>query len=200
MVRESVLAMVRDAGGTVTAKRAVNEGVRWEDLYRLRDEGALIELSRGVFRLGDAPPSAHLDLLAVCRRVSHGVICLGSALAYWELSDELPTQVHIAVPRGTWRPVISYPPTRAHVFAAATFALGRESVKLDAGETIAMYSPERTIVDAMRLHRQVGRDQALGGLRRYLERPGARPAVVLDYARRLRTERLVADALEALLS
>ena len=73
-------------------------------------------------------------------------------------------------------------------------------MKLDAGETIAMYSPERTIVDAMRLHRQVGRDQALGGLRRYLERPGARPAVVLDYARRLRTERRVADALEALLS
>ena len=90
MVWESVLAVVRDAGGTVTAKRAVSEGVRWEDLYRLRDEGALIELSRGVFRLGDAPPSAHLDLLAVCRRVPHGVICLGSAFAYWELSDSCP--------------------------------------------------------------------------------------------------------------
>jgi predicted transcriptional regulator of viral defense system len=200
MVRESVLTMVRDAGGTVTAKEAVGGGVRWEDLYRLRDEGALIELSRGVFRLDDAPPSAHLDLLAVCRRVPHGVVCLGSALAYWDLSDELPAQVHIAVPRGMWRPVIAYPPTQAHVFGAATFALGRESVKLDSGETIAIYSPERTVVDAMRLRRQIGRDQALGGLRRYLERPGARPAVVLDYARRLRAEHLVADALETLLS
>ena len=200
MVRESVLAVVRDAGGTVTAKKAIGDGVRWEDLYRLRDEGALIELSRGVFRLGDAPPSAHLDLLAVCQRVPHGVICLGSSLAYWELSDELPARVHVAVPRGTWRPVISYPPTRAHVFAAATFALGREQVALEAGETIAIYSPERTIVDAMRLHRQIGRDQAMSALRRYLERPGSKPGVVLDYARRLRTERLVADTLEALLS
>jgi hypothetical protein len=65
-----MLEIVRGAGGTVTSAELIASGARWEDLYRLRDLGVLVEISRGVYRIANAPATAHLDLVAVCRRGS----------------------------------------------------------------------------------------------------------------------------------
>jgi predicted transcriptional regulator of viral defense system len=200
MRADRVLSLVQEAGGTVTAKELIDAGARWEDLYALRDAGSLIELSRGVYRSADAPLTAHLDFVAICRRVPHGTICLSSAASYWDLTDEMPTAVHLCVARGQRRPSITYPPTTVHVFAARTFELGRRHEQIESGETIAISSPERTVVDYMRLRGRVGRDQALSALRRYLERPHTRPGELLDIARQLRAGTIVAKAMEPLLA
>lgn len=195
-----VLDIARRAGGVSSAAELIANGARWEDLYRLRDSGELIELSRGVYRVADAPPTAHLDLVAVCRRAPAGMICLNSAASFWDLSDEIPDAVHLAVARGRHRPRIAYPPTRVHVFATATFSLGRAMEKLDSGETIAISSRERTVVDLMRLRSRVGRDLALGALRRYLQSGDGKPGELLALARRLRVGSVMAEAMEPLLA
>lgn len=173
-------------------------GVHWRDLYALRDGGALIELSRGVFRFADAEMVPYLDLVVVSKRSPQGAICLNSALSFWDLTDEIPVEVHLAVPRGSRPPSINYPPARVHVFASDTFELGRERIQLDSGEEIAIYSPERSVVDAMRLRGQVGSDVAYEALRRYLRRPGASPGDLLRLARRLRAGGPMSDALHVL--
>jgi predicted transcriptional regulator of viral defense system len=190
--------LARRSGGTFKAGDAMKAGVHPRDLYALRDEGFLVELSRGVFRLADAEMSPYLDLVAVSRRSPQGTICLNSALSFWDLTDEVPAEIHLAVPRGAHRPAIDYPPVRVHVFAAATFDLGRERVRLESGEEIYIYSPERSVVDAMRLRGQVGADVAYEALRRYLRRPGASPGDMLRLARRLRAGGPMSDALEVL--
>lgn len=189
---------LRARGPTFTAGQARDAGLTWRELYELRDAGQIVELSRGVFRFADAPPLAHPEFVAVARRAPHGTICLTSALQWWDLTDELPREVHLAVPRGKHRPSITYPPTRVHVFEASTFNLGR--VQLDAGdnEHIWVSSAARAVVDTMRLRHQIGPDIALGGLRRYLATPGAAPGKLLRLARTLRVETAVADALEVL--
>ncbi|HEX7292388.1 MAG TPA: hypothetical protein VF250_14810 [Conexibacter sp.] len=197
---ERVLDLARDSGGTISSAELIRGGARWEDVYALRDGGALVEISRGIYRVADAAATAHLDLLAVCRRVPDGMICLNSAASYWDLTDELPSAVHMAVPRGRHRPQIAYPPTRVHVFAAGTFELGRERLRIESGETIAISSRERTVVDLLRLRSQVGHDQALSALRRYLQTSGARPGELLALARRLRAGTVVAAAMEPLLA
>jgi predicted transcriptional regulator of viral defense system len=195
-----VLDIARDAGGVSSAAELIEAGARWEDLYRLRDSGELIELSRGVYRVADAPATAHLDLVAVCRRAPEGMICLNSAASFWDLSDEMPDVVHLAIARGKHRPRIVYPPTRVHVFAAATFSLGREVEKIDPAETIAISSKERTVVDLMRFRSRVGRDLALGALRRYLQGADAKPGELLAFARRPRVGSVMAEAMEPLLA
>lgn len=197
---ERVLELVRTAGGTASSAELIAGGARWQDLYSLRDCGALVEISRGIYRVADASATAHLDLLAVCRRAPDGMICLNSAASYWDLTDELPAAVHLAVARGRHRPQIAYPPTRVHVFAASTFELGRERRCIESGETISVSSRERTVVDLLRLRSQVGRDQALSALRRYLQSNDARPGELLSLARRLRAGTVVAAAVEPLLA
>jgi predicted transcriptional regulator of viral defense system len=200
MRADRIIEIVREAGGTISSAELIGSGARWEDLYALRDHGALVELSRGIYRVSDAPATAHLDLLAVCRRVPDAMICLNSAASFWDLTDEVPAVVHVAVPRGMHRPRIAYPLIRVHVFAAATFALGRKQQPIESGEEIAISSRERTVVDLLRMRSHVGRDQALTALRRYLESRDARPGELLVLARQLRAGTVMAAAMEPLLA
>lgn len=186
------------SGGIFKAGDAAKAGIHPRDLYGLRDKGFLIELSRGVFRLADAEINPYLDLVAVSQRSPQGTICLNSALSFWDLTDEIPAEVHLAVPRGAHRPVIDYPPVRVHVFAAGTFDLGREQIRLDSGEEFFIYSAQRSVVDAVRVRSRVGADVAYEALRRYLRQPGASPGDLLHLARRLRAGGPMFAALEVL--
>ncbi|MGH3932579.1 MAG: type IV toxin-antitoxin system AbiEi family antitoxin domain-containing protein, partial [Pseudonocardiaceae bacterium] len=155
---------------TFTTRTARSFGLHPRDLYRLRDEGELLELSRGVFRRADAPAPTLPDLLAVSYRTPVGVVCCISALIVHDLTDEIPTAVQIAVPRQNRPPRISHPPTEVFRFATATFELGLSTVAAAPGERIRIYSAERTVVDLMRLRHRLGEPLALGALRRYLRR------------------------------
>lgn len=147
---------------------AVAAGISWRELYSMRDEGEILQLSRGLYQRADAAGAGDLDFVTVCGRAPDGTICLDSALAYWDLTDDIPALVHLAVARGAHRPRIDHPPTRVHVFHAATFKLGRQQVGAEAGERFWITDRERTVVEAFRLPRLVGEDAALHALRRYL--------------------------------
>jgi predicted transcriptional regulator of viral defense system len=179
---------------------AVEAGVSRTTVHRLRSSGALEAAGRGVVRLAGAGMGMLSGLAVVSARVPRGTICLNSALAYADLTDEIPAQVHIAVPRGTRPPAIDQPATKVHTFDARTFELERELAHTDVDEPFWIYSAERSVVDAMRLARWVGQDVAFHALRRYMDRCGSNPARLAELARELGGEKRVRSALEALLS
>jgi predicted transcriptional regulator of viral defense system len=179
---------------------AVEAGVSRTTLHRMRETGELEAAGRGVLRLPGSGMGMLSGLAVVSARAPAGSICLNSALAYWDLTDEIPGMVHLAVPRGAHRPRIEQPPTKVHVFDALTFELEREQASTDAGEPFWVYSAERSVVDAMRMTRWVGQDVALHALRRYVNRPGASPARLTELARELGGAARLRPALDALLS
>jgi predicted transcriptional regulator of viral defense system len=181
----AALDRLRQIGPVFRSKEAIAAGVSWRDLYALRDQGEIVELSRGLYQLAEATGVANVDFVAVCGRAPRGTICLNSALAYWELSDEIPAQVHLAVPSGSHRPVIDYPPTLVHVFHADTFGIGRLEVAADTGERFWVSDPERTVADAVRLRHLIGENLAFAALRRYLDAQ-PRLARLAEVARPLR--------------
>ena len=167
---------------TFTTKVARELGVHVRDLYRWRDDGEVIELSRGVFRRGDAPPPTYPDLLAVSMRVPGGIVCCLSAASLFDLTDVLVGAVQVAVRRGAHVPRVDYPPTEVLRFEAGRFELGRTAIEVASGETVPVYDAARTVVDLMRLRHRFGEPVAHSALRRYLATPGARPALLLKYA------------------
>lgn len=179
---------------------AVAAGIPRRAVYELRDRGMLVRLSRGVWQHAGASPSSHSEFAAVAARAPRATICLTSGLEFWELTDDLPATVHLAVARGAHWPRIDEPATTLHRFAAATFAIERLALETETGEPFWIYSAERCIVDALRLQRSVGRDVALAALRRYLDRPGARPLTLVELARELGGARQVTQAVEVLLA
>jgi predicted transcriptional regulator of viral defense system len=179
---------------------AVDAGASRRTLYRLREHGALEAPAPGVLQLPGAGMGLLSNLAVVSARVPGGTICLNSALSYWDLTDEIPDAVHIAVPRGAHRPIIEEPFTKVHVFDAETFELERQQGRTDADEPFWIYSPERSVVDALRMSRWVGRDVGLHALRRYMTRPRPNPARLTELARELGGAASLRPALEALLS
>lgn len=196
--KHELAATARHLGGTVTTSEVERAGFSRNDIYSARDEGCFVELSRGVYRLADAPPVSHLDFVAVCKRAPLGTICLESSLSRWDLTDEIPAWVHLAVPGGTHRPKIDRPATKVHVFDARTASLERQSESLPTGESYWIYSAERSVIDALRLRKRYGGGPGLEPLRRYLSesRPNRRKLVQLS--RELNVERALMNALEVL--
>lgn len=195
----SALGRLREIGPVFRSKDAVAAGVSWRDLYALRDRGEIRELSRGLYQLPGGADLSNVDFVAVCGRAPHGMICLNSALAYWDFSDEIPAQVHLAVPSGSHRPVIDYPPVQVHVFHAGTFGIGRLEVTAETGERFWVSDPERTVADAVRLRHLIGDDLAFAALRRYLQ---SRPSLarLAEVARPLRAWGPLSAALRILQS
>lgn len=171
-----------DLPATFTTGEALSHGVHPRDLYASRDSGLIIELSRGVFRRADAPLASYPDLIAVACRVPRAIVCLVSAAAVHDLTDEIPTVVQIAVPTPSRPPRITLPPTTVFRFDPETFELGLSSVEAAPGEPVRIYNPTRTVVDLMRLRHRLGEPTALGALRRYLRGPDAHPAALLRIA------------------
>lgn len=185
---------------TFTTGAAVENGLSRSGLHRLKVDGAVMELSRGVYRKADAAETAQLDLLAVSRRVPRAVVCLVSALVLHDLTDEVPMAVQFAVPRSRNLPVVRYPPAEFVRFDTTTFDLGRGDIEVAPGESVRVYDAGRSVVDVMRLRHRVGAPVALQALRRYLARGDARPGELVSYARRLGVEGPVADAVDLVLS
>ncbi|WP_367400981.1 type IV toxin-antitoxin system AbiEi family antitoxin domain-containing protein [Aeromonas caviae] len=83
---------------------AIQAGVHPRTLYQLRDSGSLEVLSRGVYRVKDQDQISDPDLVIVAKRVPQAVICLVSALAYHEITTQIPHFVSIARPKGSETP------------------------------------------------------------------------------------------------
>jgi predicted transcriptional regulator of viral defense system len=201
MARSALRAITQHFGTRPFRVRdAVAAGIPRHTIYRLRDDGELLVLSRGVMQSRGSDPAMNTEFAALAARVPGATICLNSGLSYWELSDELPARVHLAVPRGAHWPTVDVPATTVHRFAAETFSLDRVEQRTGAGEPFWIYTAERCVVDGMRLQHIVGRDLALSALGRYVRMPTSEPLRLTALARRLGGERRIREALELVLA
>lgn len=129
----------------------------------LREAGEIDELSRGVYRRADTEPTAHLDLLAVCTRAPRAVVCGESALNLRELIDDIPREVHIAVPRGSHRPSATRP---------------RKSLSTPPAPSTSRLSASRWRPASQ--FRSSGLQPAPGGRRRHAPGPSGRGSLALS--------------------
>lgn len=175
---------------------ALAAGLNRRNLYALRDAGTITQLSRGVYRLASLPELEAPDLVTVAARVPDGVVCLISALAYHELTTQIPHAVDIALPRGAEKPRIEYPPVSFHWFSGLAFTSGIETPTVD-GQKLRVYSAEKSVADAFKYRSKLGLDVALEALRTWRGRRGAVVQRLLEQARVCRVERVMRPYLEA---
>ena len=62
-----------------------------------------------------------------------GVICLLSALEYYELTTFNPSEVYVAIPHADKPPKIAYPPVKAFFFRARFYTPGIVNVRTKQG-------------------------------------------------------------------
>ena len=196
-VREAV-SVFREHGGTLRTSEALRLGISPRTLYALRDAGILEPLARGLFRLADLPPLSNPDLVIVAHKIPQGVVCLVSALAFYELTTQIPHAVVVALESGSTQPRLAFPPIRVFWFSGAAWSQGEEQHELD-GTPVRIYGPEKSIADAFKFRRRLGIDLAIEVLKAYRTRPDFNVGKLLHYARICRVEQVISPYLEALL-
>jgi len=94
---QNAITIFRRHGGTLRTAEALRLGIHSRTLYAMRDSGVLERLSRGLYRLAELPPLSNPDLVTVAPKVPQAVVCLVSALAFHELTTQIPHAVDIAL-------------------------------------------------------------------------------------------------------
>jgi hypothetical protein len=172
-------------------------GISDRQLYEWRDTAGIDTLGRGIF----IRPGLDVDhdLLEISIRAPEATLCLTSALARHQLTDEIPAVIDIALPREMRQPRTAAA-VRWHRFDASTFEIDRSKHDVGAHKHIGLFGPRRCIVDAFRLRHIYGTEQAIGALRSWLARRGSQPSDLLRIAASFpAAERAIREALEILL-
>ena len=195
--RDTALEAFREKGGTLRTRDLIALGVHTDALYMLRDIGRVVELGRGLYRLADAEEAEHPDLALIAARAPDAAVCLISALAYHDITTQIPSTVHLAVPRGSYHGITLSIPVTVYRFDPKTFDKGLETQRVG-GMPVKIYSAARSVVDCFKFRNKLGLDVALEALRLVRQRKRAQNSELLRYARLLRVEKSMSPYLQAI--
>lgn len=191
-----VLRLARRAK-SVTRQDIAAAGIHTQALSRLVQNGALERVSRGRYRLPDAPVTEHHGLALVAAAVPKAIVCLISALNFHQIGTQLPAEVWIALDRRTRRPALRYPPLHVVRFGGPALSEGIESHRIE-GVRLHVYSVAKTIADVFKYRNKIGLDVALEALREAWRARRFTMDEIYRYARVCRVERVMRPYLEAL--
>jgi predicted transcriptional regulator of viral defense system len=185
-------------GGIMRMADALRAGINRNVLYAMRDAGELEVLARGLYRLASLEPLSSPDLATVAKKAPHAVVYLISALAFHELTTQIPHEIWIAVPRNSEPPRLDYPPLRITRLSDKSYQLGIESHTLD-GMAIKVYSREKTLIDCFKRRNEIGLDVVLEAVRAYRSQGNTDVEKLMSLAHELRVARIAQPYLEAIL-
>jgi len=166
---QQAVGILEARGGVVRMNQALRAGIDRHTFYKLRQTGVLVQLSRGLYRLAERPALKNPDLVTVALKVPQGVICLLSALAFWKLTDKVPSQVHVAISRQSRNPRLDRPPVRVFRFSGLAFSSGVEMRRVD-GVQVRIFGPEKTLADCFKFRKLIDIKTTLEGIKRFKHR------------------------------
>jgi predicted transcriptional regulator of viral defense system len=177
--------------------KAIRLGIHPVKLYSMRDEKVLDQLGRGIYRLSNMPPLANPGIATVMQRSPKSVLCLISALAFHEMTTQIPHEIYIAVRRGDWVLKIDYPPIRAFRFSGKAFSEGIEEHLID-GIKVRVYSREKTLADCFKYRNVVGLDTVLEALQNYWRSKWKKTDELTRFSKICRVDNVMKPYLEAI--
>ena len=185
--------------GILRTGEAIKLGIHPAYLYKLRDEGTLESLGRGVFRLASMPDFSEPDLVLIAKRIPQGVICLISALSYYELTTQIPHFVYVALPRTSRLPQMKYPPLRCFWYSKDAHKAGIKTISIN-GCPVRIYSIEKTLADCLKFRQKIGMDVVLEALKEYWRKGPTDLDKLYEYARICRVEKILQPIIETIVS
>ena len=194
--RDRAIVLLRSQGMMRLSEFKVN-GITAATIGRMVRGGDVIRLARGLYQLSDVPLDANHSLAEAAKRVPRGVVCLVSALAYHELTDQLPRAVWMAIGTRDWMPKEGRPAMRIVRFTDALLTDDVLTVYIE-NVPVKVFGVAKTIADCFRHRRKVGLTVALEGLQEALRQRKASPAEIARHAERGGVATVIRPYLEAL--
>jgi len=188
---------MKASGGVVTRADLERDGHSGRTIRKLVEAGQIVRTRQGIYRLAHGTPTGEASFVEACRIAPRGVVCLLSALSYYNLTTQIPTAVDLAVSPGTRNQFpddlqihyVKMPPRLLRSGVVRIAAMG--------GGFFRIFSRERSVCDAFRYRQTLGEDIAYESLGALLRTKFSQRAL-LDAARLTSTELFVLPPLRTL--
>ncbi len=185
--------------GILRTHEALKLGIHPRTLYKMRDEGILENLAKGVFRLTTIPDFSEPDLVLVSKKIPNGVICLISALAYYNITTQIPHFIYVAIPSKSRKPTLDYPPIRYFWYSNKVYETGIDVVKIGR-YPIKIYNIEKTLADCIKFRNKIGMDVVIEALKMYWHKKNRNIDKLYEYAKLNRVEKILQPIMETIVS
>jgi predicted transcriptional regulator of viral defense system len=150
--------------GIIRAEDVEAAGISRNYLYRMHKQGLLEKIAVGLYTLPEMLVTENSHLAEVAKRLPHAVVCLISALSYHGITTQIPHDIWLTIPRGSWRPDVEYPPLNLTYVSGPAYSFGIQEHVIN-GVAVKIYSPAKTVADCFKFRNKVGLDVAIEALR-----------------------------------
>ena len=195
----SVIEIFEKHNGYAYLKELKERGIHTDTTRKLLKEEIIEKVKPGLYRLVNMPITAQQGMIDVGMAMPRAVVCLHSALSFYEMTTTVPSLIMVALRRGDKPVKILYPPIQVFLFSKKNYTSGIDKFKTKFG-TIRIFNIEKTIVDCFRFRKKLGEDIAREGLKNYLSNPDYNIHRILQYAKNGRMSNIIRPYLEAYLA
>jgi predicted transcriptional regulator of viral defense system len=172
-------------------------GIPRVEITRAVRRGELERVGRGLYGLPGRVVSAQATLAEVACKVPKGIVCLLSALQFYELTTQSPFEIWLAIENKAVKPKLDYPPLRVVRFSGLAFTEGVEEHIVD-GVTVRVTSVAKTVADCFKYRNKIGLDVAMEALREAWNAKRMTADEIWHYAKICRVANVMRPYLESL--
>ena len=195
-VEKEIVKIFRQKNGYVYTSDLLQADIHHAYLTPLLEKGRIIKLKQGLYKLADWETQDELE--DVAHLVPNGIICLLSAWNYYELSNYVPPEYHLALEKNEKVRLPEYPPIQLFYRTQEYWSLGITSVEIGHTE-VKIYDKEKCVCDAIRYRNKLGKEVEKEVLGNYLKLPDRNIDLLFSYAQQLRVKTKLSQYLELLL-
>ncbi len=165
MAKDKMTAILElaEAKGILRPKDVQEEGLPRQYVYRLYEQGKLDKISRGLYKLPEKQFSMSDTQLEACKRITHGVLCLKTALRFHDMTTQNPHKIWMAIDVKAWEPEVDLPMKYIRM-SGESFESGIEEHKVDK-IPVRVYSAAKTVADCFKFRSKIGLEVCLDALR-----------------------------------
>ena len=197
-IKEKIKEIFYVNHGYIRTRDISSKGVNRRYLRDLINEGVIEKIKQGLYRWKDAKFDVEEELVNVSKIIHHGVICLVSALAYYELTTYTPGEYTIAVGRNYNIKLPDYPPIKLYYFSDKYYMDGIEKIDIN-GNIIKIYNIEKTICDCLRYGNKISKDIIVESIKEYVKRRDKDISKLMNYAAKAKVKDVVQKYMEVLM-
>lgn len=201
MGKYDILNEVFDTVGGIAKKSDfISAGLKGQDIYALCKQGYLERVKRGYYKLavGDEPK----EELILSKLMTHGIVCVESALFYYSYSDFAPREWSIAVPRSysrTVKAIQAEVPVKAYYVQNPMYHIGETTGAFN-GVNLPVYDRERTICDCFKYRTKLDNEIFNKAVNAYVTDEKRNLANLSKYAKEMGVYKEMMSVMEVLLN
>ena len=194
-----VNAVFASVGQIAKKSDFVSAGLKDQNVYALFKQGYIERVKKGYYiAVGDELK----EELILSKLMTHGVVCVESALFYYGYSDFAPREWSIAVPRSYSRTVKAIQvevPVKAYYVQNPMYHMGKTTGIFN-GVTLPVYDRERTICDCFKYRTKLDNEIFNRAVNAYVADENKNLANLSKYAKEMGVYKKMMSVMEVLLN